>query len=72
MNYNYLGRTGLKVSQFCLGTMNFGPHTSEADSFQILDYALDTGINFVDTSNVYGWKKGKGMKSLKTIIIPND
>lgn len=61
MEYKTLGRTGLRVSKLCLGTMNFGPHTAEVDSFKILDYALDEGINFVDTANVYGWKKGEGI-----------
>jgi aryl-alcohol dehydrogenase-like predicted oxidoreductase len=61
MQYAHLGRSGLKVSRLCLGTMNFGPHTSEADSFAILDAAVDQGINFVDTANVYGWRKGEGV-----------
>jgi len=61
MQYTNLGRTGLKVSRLCLGTMNFGPHTSEADSFKIMDHALDAGINFFDTANVYGWKLGEGI-----------
>ncbi|HVE98978.1 MAG TPA: aldo/keto reductase [Mycobacteriales bacterium] len=60
MDYTQLGRTGLKVSRLCLGTMNFGPETSEPDSFAIMDRALDEGINFFDTANVYGWKKGEG------------
>src|ERR1700755_2738209 len=60
MQYTQLGRSGLKVSRFCLGTMNFGPHTSEADSFRIMDRALEMGINFFDTANVYGWKRGEG------------
>ena len=60
MEYVHLGRTGLKVSRLCLGTMNFGPQTSEADSFRIMDSALERGINFFDTANVYGWKKGEG------------
>ncbi len=54
MQYTYLGRTGLQVSRLCLGTMNFGTHTSEADSFQIMDRALDAGVNFFDTANRYG------------------
>ena len=54
MHYTNLGRTGLKVSKFCLGTMNFGPQTSEADSFRIMDHALELGINFFDTANFYG------------------
>jgi aryl-alcohol dehydrogenase-like predicted oxidoreductase len=61
MEYTYLGRTGLKVSRLCLGTMNFGPETSEPDSYAIMDRALDAGINFFDTANVYGWKKGEGV-----------
>jgi len=56
-----LGRTGLKVSRLCLGTMNFGPFTSEEDSFAIMDKALELGINFFDTANVYGWKTGEGV-----------
>ena len=61
MEYRYLGRTGLKVSPLCLGTMNFGPETSEDDSFAIMDKALEMGINFFDTANVYGWEKGEGV-----------
>ena len=54
MQYTNLGRTGLKVSRLCLGTMNFGPQTTEPDSFAIMDRALETGINFFDTADVYG------------------
>jgi aryl-alcohol dehydrogenase-like predicted oxidoreductase len=61
MQYTQLGRTGLKVSRLCLGTMNFGPLTNEADSFTIMDKALELGINFFDTANVYGWKQGEGI-----------
>ncbi len=61
MEYANLGRTGLKVSRLCLGTMNFGPLTSETDSFDMMDRALDLGINFFDTANVYGWKLGEGV-----------
>jgi aryl-alcohol dehydrogenase-like predicted oxidoreductase len=61
MQFKNLGRSGLQVSRLCLGTMNFGPETSEADSFAILDRALEHGINFVDTADVYGWKKGEGV-----------
>ena len=60
VQYIHLGRSGLKVSRLCLGTMNFGPETSEADSFLIMDRALELGINFFDTANVYGWKVGEG------------
>jgi aryl-alcohol dehydrogenase-like predicted oxidoreductase len=61
MNYVHLGRSGLLVSPLCLGTMNFGPHTTEADSFAIMDKALEIGINFFDTADVYGWKQGEGV-----------
>src|SRR4029453_9654781 len=61
MEYTNLGRTGLRVSRLCLGTMNFGPKTTEPDSFQIMDRALDLGIPFFDTANVYGWKLGEGV-----------
>jgi aryl-alcohol dehydrogenase-like predicted oxidoreductase len=61
MEYTHLGRSGLKVSRLCLGTMNFGPLSSQADSFEIMDKALELGINFFDTANVYGWHLGKGI-----------
>ncbi|MGK4003434.1 aldo/keto reductase [Sorangium sp. So ce1036] len=61
MDYRHLGRTGLKVSPLCLGTMNFGPETGEPDSFAIMDRALEHGINFFDTANVYGRKRGEGI-----------
>jgi aryl-alcohol dehydrogenase-like predicted oxidoreductase len=61
MEHTHLGRTGLLVSRLCLGTMNFGPETSEEDSDTIMDRALEEGINFFDTANVYGWKKGEGV-----------
>jgi aryl-alcohol dehydrogenase-like predicted oxidoreductase len=61
MDYTHLGRTGLLVSRLCLGTMNFGPLTTEPDSYAIMDRALDEGINFFDTANVYGWRKGEGV-----------
>ncbi|MEW6196701.1 MAG: aldo/keto reductase [Bacteroidota bacterium] len=61
MEYTFLGRTGLKVSKLCLGTMNFGPYTTEEDSFKIMDRSLEHGINFFDTANVYGWDKGVGI-----------
>ncbi|MEH6558840.1 MAG: aldo/keto reductase [Oceanicoccus sp.] len=60
MQYRQLGRSGLKVSELCLGTMNFGPRTSEADSFEILNQAVDAGINFIDTANQYGGDLGVG------------
>jgi aryl-alcohol dehydrogenase-like predicted oxidoreductase len=61
MEYTNLGRTGLKVSRLCLGTMNFGRQTGEPESFAIMDRALELEINFFDTANVYGWKTGEGV-----------
>jgi len=61
MKHVHLGRSGLKVSNLCLGTMNFGPHSTEAESFAIMDRALELGINFFDTADVYGWKTGEGV-----------
>jgi len=54
MDYKLLGRTGVKVSPLCLGCMNFGWGASEAASIKIIHRALDAGINFVDTADVYG------------------
>jgi aryl-alcohol dehydrogenase-like predicted oxidoreductase len=53
MNYRVLGRTGVMVTPLCLGAMNFGGPTTETDSIAIINRALDGGINFVDTANVY-------------------
>jgi aryl-alcohol dehydrogenase-like predicted oxidoreductase len=60
MEYAHLGRTGLQVSRLCLGTMNFGPQASKADSFAMMDQALELGINFFDTANRYGGHLGAG------------
>ncbi len=61
MKHVPLGRSGLKVSRLCLGTMNFGPHATPEESFAIMDKALEVGINFFDTADVYGWKTGEGI-----------
>ena len=53
MNYRTLGRTGVRVSELCLGCMNFGWKTPEDESMDIIDRAIDSGINFLDTANVY-------------------
>ncbi|MFD5872222.1 aldo/keto reductase [Streptomyces sp. NPDC060322] len=62
MTYNHLGRTGLKVSKLGLGTMNFGWVTDEPTSFSILDRAVEEGINFIDTADVYGGPQSPDMK----------
>jgi len=61
MEHTHLGRSGLLVSRLCLGTMNFGPEPAEEDSRAIMDRALDEGVNFFDTANVYGWRTGEGV-----------
>lgn len=61
MRYRQLGRSALRVSELCLGTMNFGPRSSEAASFQMLNQALEAGINFIDTANQYGGHLGVGI-----------
>jgi aryl-alcohol dehydrogenase-like predicted oxidoreductase len=60
VNYRRLGKSGVQVSNLCLGTMNFGWHTSVEDSFAIMDRALELGINFFDTADVYGWEQHHG------------
>jgi len=60
MRYRRLGRTALRVSELCLGTMNFGPETPEREAGQIMDRALEVGINFFDTANRYGGSNGPG------------
>jgi aryl-alcohol dehydrogenase-like predicted oxidoreductase len=62
MQYKHLGRTGLQVSRLALGTMNFGELTDEATSFDIMDTALDAGINFFDTADVYGGPQSPEME----------
>jgi aryl-alcohol dehydrogenase-like predicted oxidoreductase len=60
MDQTHLGRSGLSVSRLCLGTMNFGPETSEEDAHAIMDRAHAEGVNFFDTANVYGQGAGRG------------
>lgn len=66
MQYAKLGKSGMKVSRLCLGTMNFGPQTDEQEAFRIMDAALDAGVNFFDTANIYGWGENSGLT--ETII----
>ncbi len=61
MEYTHLGRTGLKVSRLCLGTMNWPWLTTESEAFDIMDHSLALGINFFDCANVYGGKRGEGL-----------
>jgi aryl-alcohol dehydrogenase-like predicted oxidoreductase len=66
MEYTHLGRIGLKVSRLCLGTMNYGTYNTEEESFKIMDHALEKGINFFDTANVYGSYKGQSEEIIGT------
>ena len=66
MKYSKLGRSNLTVSRICLGTMHFGPYATEAESFRIMDRAIELGINFFDTANVYGGPQDRGRS--ETII----
>jgi aryl-alcohol dehydrogenase-like predicted oxidoreductase len=69
MDYRPLGRTGLKVSELCLGSMQFGWTASEETSFQILSTALEAGVNFIDTADVYSrWIPGNAGGVSETII----
>ncbi|MBC8077554.1 MAG: aldo/keto reductase [Chloroflexales bacterium] len=68
MRYAKLGRSNLAVSKICLGTMHFGPYASEEESFRIMDRALELGITFFDTANVYG---GRGDRGRSETIIGN-
>jgi aryl-alcohol dehydrogenase-like predicted oxidoreductase len=74
MDYRHLGRTGVLVSPLCLGAMNFGGTTSEADSIEIIHTALEAGINFIDTADVYNSGQseivvGKALKGRRHQVI---
>jgi aryl-alcohol dehydrogenase-like predicted oxidoreductase len=61
MDYTHLGRSGALVSRICLGTMNFGAYTEPADGHAIMDYALEQGVNFFDTADMYGRPRAEGV-----------
>ncbi|MES2789797.1 MAG: aldo/keto reductase, partial [Planctomycetota bacterium] len=74
MEYRNLGSAGIKVSPICLGTMMFGGQANEADSIQILHKAIDQGINFIDTANMYSLGQseivvGKGLAGKRDKVI---
>ncbi|MEU5958566.1 aldo/keto reductase [Streptomyces sp. NPDC047525] len=58
--YSRLGRTALQVSRVCLGTVNFGGRVDEPEAQELMNHAVDSGINFIDTANMYGWREYKG------------
>ena len=70
MEYRKLGRSGVLVSPLCLGTMNFGGSTSEEESFAIMQKAVDSGINFFDTANVYN--KGESERITGSFLKENN
>ena len=61
MQYKNLGRSGLRVSRLALGTMNFGDATDQATSFEVMDTAIDLGINLFDSADVYGGPQSPDM-----------
>lgn len=74
MEYSYLGKTGLSVSRICLGTMTFGAQVTEADSITIIHHAIDKGVNFIDTANVYSKGRaeaivGKALRNKRDGIV---
>jgi len=69
MEYRKLGKTGLKVSPLCMGTMQFGWSVNEPDTYRILSATLDSGINFIDTADVYSkWVEGNSGGVAETYI----
>ncbi len=71
VQYRNLGRTGVKVSPLCLGTMNFGVRTPEAEAAEIINHYIEAGHNFIDTANVYGRFNGRGEVGWSEEIIGN-
>ena len=61
MKYTHMGRSRVMISRVGLGTMNFGPAIGKKPSFEILNKALEAGINLIDTADVYGWQLGEGV-----------
>ena len=71
MKYNHLARTELKVSKICLGTMTFGEQNTQEEAFEQLDYALNQGINFIDTAELYAIPPKKETQGKTEMIIGN-
>lgn len=69
MIYRSLGRTGVKVSPLCLGTMNFPYRTPEKEAVEIIDRAIDQGINFIDTADFYGQPLNDGQGQGTTEVL---
>lgn len=71
MKYNKLGRTGIDVSVICLGTMTFGRQNSQEEAFEQLDYALENGVNFIDTAEMYSVPYSEKTQGATETIIGN-
>ena len=74
MDYRILGKSGLNVSRFCLGTMTFGDQVNEKDAIAMVDYAIDNGVNFFDCADVYAGGQsevilGKAVKSKRDKVV---
>jgi aryl-alcohol dehydrogenase-like predicted oxidoreductase len=74
MKYRKLGKTGLKVSEICLGTMTFGNQIDEAESAKLIRWAVDAGINFIDTADMYVDGRteeivGKALKGVRQSVV---
>ena len=74
MEYRKMGKTGLKVSAFCLGTMMFGKHVEEQESIRIIHKAIDVGVNFIDTADMYSNTVteqivGKAIKGIRDSLV---
>jgi aryl-alcohol dehydrogenase-like predicted oxidoreductase len=74
LHYKKLGKTDLKVSRICLGTMNFGNQVSESEAINIIDNALERGVNFIDTADVYAEKKseeiiGRALRDKRNSVV---
>jgi aryl-alcohol dehydrogenase-like predicted oxidoreductase len=69
MEYRSLGRTGVQVSALCLGGMLFAEQTDEAEALAIMDRALDAGLNFVDTANIYS--RGRSEEIIGRVLRRN-
>lgn len=71
MQYNTLGRTGIKISNVCLGTMTWGQQNTQDEGFEQLDYALSRGVNFIDTAEMYAIPPKPETRGTTEIIIGN-
>ena len=69
MDFRYIGRSGLRVSSICMGTMTFGSSTSKQEAFKILDKAYDSGINFYDTAEIYPVPPKKSYEGTTETIV---